>query len=61
MESVAFFESFYFFSNLTLFTVYQYLFCANSIVCYSFRTRPNYFTEIIYFYLPQKNPEVMVY
>ena len=26
---------------LPLFTVRQYLFCANSIVCYSFKTRPN--------------------
>ena len=26
---------------LPLFTVPQYLFCANSIVCYSFKTHPN--------------------
>ena len=26
---------------LPLFTVQQYLFCANSIVCYSFKTHPN--------------------
>ena len=29
---------------LPLFTVQQYLFCANSIVCYSFKTHPNIIT-----------------
>ena len=32
---------------LPLFTVRQYLFYANSIVCYSFKTRPNTITTMI--------------
>jgi len=33
---------------LPLFTVQQYLFCANSIVCYSFKTHPSKkFPELI--------------
>ena len=31
---------------LPLFNVRQYLFCANSIVCYSFKTHPNNNTKL---------------
>lgn len=37
-------------SFLPLFTVQQYLFCANSIVCYSFKTHPNKIPDPIEFY-----------
>ena len=33
---------------LPLFTVQQYLFCANSIVCYSFKTHPSLSGGVIY-------------
>ena len=45
---------------LPLFTVRQYLFCANSIVCYSFKTHPNKNKISLYKYLPEKILENVV-